>query len=49
MKKAVGIFAVLVMGLGMFSCQPESSVDETQALYDTQATDGTHNPSDRRE
>ena len=39
MKKAVSIFAVVVMALGMFSCQPENSVEETQALYDIQDVD----------
>ena len=36
MKKVASIFAVVVMAVGMFSCQPESSVEETQALYDVQ-------------
>lgn len=39
MKKVVSIFAVVVMAFGMFSCQPESSVEETQALYDMQDVD----------
>lgn len=38
MKKVASIFAVVVMAVGMFSCQPESSVEETQALYDIQDT-----------
>ena len=52
MKKVAGIFAVLVMSIGMFSCQPETNVKETQALYDTlevDAGDGTVAPSDDRE
>lgn len=36
MKKVLSIFAVVLMTMSMFSCQPESSVEETQALYDVQ-------------
>ncbi len=43
MKKAVSIFAVVLMAFGMFSCQPESSVEETQALYDVQDVDASDN------
>ncbi len=42
MKKAVSIFAVLVMSAGLFtSCESESNVDENDALYDVQV-DATH-------
>lgn len=35
MKKAVSIFAVLVMSFGLFSsCEEDSSMEETQALYE---------------
>lgn len=40
MRKVAGVVAVVVFALGMFSCQPESSVEEADALYDIQATDG---------
>jgi len=43
MKKAASILAVVLMTLGMFSCQPESSVEETQALYDMQDVDANDN------
>ncbi|MFK5972703.1 MAG: hypothetical protein QM485_05435 [Flavobacteriaceae bacterium] len=52
MKKAASIFAVVMMCIGMFSCQPESSVEETQALYDLQDTNSggdQYNPTDERE
>lgn len=35
MKKAVSIFAVLVMSFGLFSsCEEDSNMEETQALYE---------------
>ncbi len=33
MKKVFSVVAVVVMSMGMFSCQPESTVAETDALY----------------
>ncbi len=39
MKKGVSIFAVVLLAMSMFSCQPENSVEETQALYDIQDVD----------
>ena len=45
MKKVASILAVVVMAIGMFSCQPESSVEETQALYDIQDTNANDNDS----
>lgn len=41
MRKVASILAVVVMAIGMFSCQPESSVEETQALYDIQDTNAS--------
>ncbi len=38
MKKVASIFAVVLMGLGMYSCTPDSSVAETQDLYTVKAT-----------
>ncbi len=34
MKKAVSIFAVLVMTVGMFSCEAETNLEETDAVYE---------------
>ncbi len=34
MKKVLSVFAVVVMSVGMFSCEADSSVEETQALYE---------------
>lgn len=48
MKKAVSIFAVLVLSIGLFSCEAEST-SETDALYDIQATDGDIIKSDGRD
>ena len=39
MKKVLSVFAVLVMSVGLFSCEAESSVEETQALYEIDAND----------
>lgn len=38
MRKAAGVIAVIVFALGMMSCQPESSIEETDALYDMPET-----------
>ena len=52
MKKAASILAVVVMSIGMFSCESESSLEETQALYenlgDENATDGQSSNTDGR-
>jgi len=44
MKKVVSIFAVVVMSAGLFtSCESETSVDDSDALYNVEvnaATDG---------
>ncbi|WP_411030964.1 hypothetical protein [Spongiimicrobium sp. 3-5] len=52
MKKAASILAVVVMSIGMFSCESESSLEETQALYqdlgDENATDGQSTTTDGR-
>ena len=52
MKKAASILAVMALTLGMFSCEPESTAQETDALYGavnnnatpTQATDREEQP-----
>ncbi|MEX0291213.1 MAG: hypothetical protein AB3N14_19075 [Flavobacteriaceae bacterium] len=35
MKKVLSVLAVAVLSIGLFSCEPETSVAETDALYDT--------------
>ncbi|MGB6150958.1 MAG: hypothetical protein WBG48_03110 [Pricia sp.] len=44
MKKVASIFAVVVMSVGLFtSCESETNVEESDALYDVEvnaATDG---------
>lgn len=45
MKKVFGILAVVMLSLGMFSC--EANNDET--AYDTEAVDGMHSPTDGRD
>lgn len=52
MKKAVSIFAVLVMTIGMFSCEAETNLEETDAVYDINvnaATDGEDLRTERRD
>ncbi len=53
MKKAVSIFAVLVMSFGLFSCEEDSSAEDTQALYETLDVNGggddEHTPIDGRD
>ncbi len=52
MKKAVSIFAVVLMSVGLFSsCESKTSVDDTDALYDVQvqATDRAYNEGTQRE
>ncbi|WP_420602013.1 hypothetical protein [Flagellimonas sp.] len=52
MKKVFGILAVAVLTLGMFSCEPESDVKETEALMaeigDQDANTGQSSGSDDR-
>jgi|GEM_PF-6384785 len=50
MKKVIGIMAVVLMGMGMVSCENDSAVED-QALYealDEEATDGSGTKSDPR-
>lgn len=35
MKKAASIIAVMVMSLGLFSCEADTPVEETDAFYET--------------
>ncbi len=48
MKKAVSIFAVVMMVMGMFSCETESIADTDTLYNDVQASDGESNPTDGR-
>ena len=50
MKKTFAILAVMVFGLGMISCEAETSIEETEALFDVEqnATDGDESNSGER-
>ena len=46
MKRVSSILAVAILSISLFSCEAESSVEETQALYETtdvQANDKAKN------
>lgn len=45
MKKVLSVFAVVVMSVGLFSCEADSSVEETQALYELEEVDATDDDS----
>lgn len=50
MKKALSILAVMIFGLGLFSCEADTNIEETEALFDVEqnATDGNENDSGDR-
>lgn len=53
MKKVFGILAVAVLTLGLFSCEAETNVQETESLFETieatsSAVDGDNGESDPR-
>lgn len=51
MKKVLSIIAIAVMSMSFFSCQPESTTQETDALYQNvgeQTADGDDTPIDSR-
>lgn len=48
MKKVLSIFAVALFTIGLFSCEAETSLDETNNLYDINACDGCGDPDDER-
>lgn len=48
MKKAISIMAIVLMGMGMVSCSEESA-EETQALYEVDATDNTEMETPERD
>ena len=50
MKKVASILAVVVMSIGMFSCEAESTADTDTLYTDVQAAyDGTQNDTDERQ
>ena len=52
MKKVASIFAVVVMSIGMFSCEAENNVQDTDAVYDLNidaSVDGDDIPQDERD
>ncbi|MCW5516568.1 hypothetical protein [Muriicola sp. Z0-33] len=46
MKKVLSVLAIAIFSLGMISCEPENTVDETDALYklDKSASDDDYLP-----
>ena len=40
MKKVFGILAVAVFSMGLFSCEAETNVEETESLFETLKVDG---------
>ncbi|MEM9363327.1 MAG: hypothetical protein AAGA43_11855 [Bacteroidota bacterium] len=46
MKKVFGIVAVAVFSLGLFSCEAETNVEETEALFETLDVDGNSGEGD---
>ncbi|NHF59274.1 hypothetical protein FK220_007980 [Flavobacteriaceae bacterium TP-CH-4] len=52
MKKVVLIAAVVLMNVGLYSCEKENTIDETQALYENleiSANDDDSSETDDRE
>ncbi|SHI93501.1 hypothetical protein [Pseudozobellia thermophila] len=52
MKRVASIFAVVVMAIGMFSCEAETNLEETDAVYELNidaATDGDDVRPDERD
>ena len=40
MKKVFGIVAVALFSVGLFSCEAETNVEETESLFETLEVDG---------
>ena len=40
MKKVFGIVAVALFSVGLFSCEAETNVEDTEALFETLEVDG---------
>nr|WP_299388674.1 hypothetical protein [Allomuricauda sp.] len=53
MRKVLSIFAVVVMSMGVFSCEAETDVNEAEALFesleDQDATEGSTKQDDDRQ
>ncbi len=41
MKKVISILAMIVLSIGLFSCEAENNIEETEALYDIEIVDAT--------
>lgn len=51
MKKALSIFAVMVFSIGLFSCEADTNIEETDALFeniDESSCDGCSSGSGER-
>ena len=50
MKKAFSILAVITLTIGLFSCEADTNIEETEALFDVEqnATDGQEDESEER-
>lgn len=49
MKKTLALLAVIVFGFGMISCEADTSVEDTEALYlEMEATDDSEQESGER-
>ncbi|WP_159076289.1 hypothetical protein [Flagellimonas amoyensis] len=51
MKKLLSILALALLTVGFYSCEAETDIQETEALFqqlDQNATDGTHSNDDDR-
>jgi len=55
MRRALSIFTLALLAVGMYSCEPETDVQDTEALIKTlkldqdQATDGKQSDDDDRQ
>ncbi len=51
MKKALSILAVMVFSIGLFSCEADTNIEETEALFDVEqnANDNTGSSSGNRD
>ena len=48
MKKVLSIFALAIFTMGLTSCEAETNLEETEALYvDMDASEDDDNPDDR--
>ncbi len=51
MKKTLSILAIMVFTVGLFSCEADTNIEETEALFDVEqnATDGGEVADEGRE